>query len=208
VHTPTLSGLCERSHLLSPEIGLKTHVADVTNVIRWEELTDVVLCGHSYGGCVISGVAHQEPDRISALVFLDAFILEHGQSLFARLADGAREQQLDVAQRFGEGWKIPPPRAAALNVNAADRAWVDRQCTPQPLLTFMEPLDLSRGLPEAARKTFIHASGWRDKTFTPFRVDAAQRGWSVAEVDCGHDVMLDQPSRLAELLVMSAQAQA
>jgi pimeloyl-ACP methyl ester carboxylesterase len=78
VFTPTLTGLGERSHLNSAAVDLSTHIADIVNLIRWEELSDVVLCGHSYAGAVITGVADQIPDRIRALVFLDAFLLENG----------------------------------------------------------------------------------------------------------------------------------
>jgi pimeloyl-ACP methyl ester carboxylesterase len=81
VSTPTLTGIAERSHLLSPHVNLDTHIEDVVNLIRWEELSEVVLCGHSYGGCVISGVLDRIPDRIGALVYLDAFVLENGQPL-------------------------------------------------------------------------------------------------------------------------------
>src|ERR1700675_3292707 len=81
VFTPTLTGVADRSHLLSREVNLETHITDVVNLIQWEELSDVVLCGHSYGGLVISGVADRIPDRIGALVYLDAFVLEDGQSL-------------------------------------------------------------------------------------------------------------------------------
>ncbi len=81
VFTPTLTGVADRSHLSSPEVNLESHIADVVNVIRWEELSNVVLCGHSYGGAVISGVADRIADRIGALVYLDAFVPENGQSL-------------------------------------------------------------------------------------------------------------------------------
>jgi pimeloyl-ACP methyl ester carboxylesterase len=206
VHTPTLSGLCERSHLLSREIGLTTHVADVANLISWEGLEDVVLCGHSYGGCVISGVAHRERQRISALVYLDAFILEDGQSLLATLPPEQREANLELARQAGEGWKIPPIPAAAFNVNEADRDWVDRQCTPQPLLTFTESLELPHGLPESARKSFVYASGWGDTPFAHFRTVARHQGWSISDLDCGHDVMLDQPDQVAERLLAAAES--
>ena len=79
--TPTLTGVGERSHLLAPHMNLDTHIDDVVNLIRWEERSDVVVCGHSYGGAVISGVADRIPDRIRALVYLDAFVLEDGQSV-------------------------------------------------------------------------------------------------------------------------------
>src|SRR5688572_32753445 len=80
VFTPTLTGLGERSHLLTDRVGLETHIRDVVNVLEWEDLTDVVLVGHSYGGCVISGAAEHCEKRVSSLVFLDAFVPENGQA--------------------------------------------------------------------------------------------------------------------------------
>src|SRR5260221_7032991 len=107
VFTPTLTGVGERSHLLSRHVNLDTHIDDVVNLIRWEELSDVVLCGHSYGGCVISGVADRVPDRIGALVYLDAFVLEDGQSLHDTLPPSQRDLQLELTLQHGEGWKVP-----------------------------------------------------------------------------------------------------
>src|ERR1700728_4589280 len=81
VYTPTLTGVADRSHLLSESVNLSTHVTDVVNLIRWEEMTDIVLCGHSYGGMVVTGVADKMSERIAALVYLDAFVPESGQSM-------------------------------------------------------------------------------------------------------------------------------
>lgn len=141
--TPSLSGVGERSHLLSRDVNLNTHIDDVVNLIRWEELSDVVLCGHSYGGAVISGVADRVPERLRALVYLDAFVLENGQSLHDTLPAAQRDMQLDLTKKYGEGWKVPPIPGAVFNVNAADLAWVDSQCTMQPLATFQQPLMLT-----------------------------------------------------------------
>ena len=102
VFTPTLTGLGDRSHLLSKEVDLETHIKDVINLIRWEELNEVVLVGHSYGGMVITGVADRIGDRISSLVYLDAFVPENGQSLHAALPPDQRQAQLDSA---AEGWR-------------------------------------------------------------------------------------------------------
>ena len=88
VYTPTLTGLGERSHLLSPSINLDTHVTDILNVFQHEELSDVVLVGHSYGGMVVTGVADVLPDNIKSLVYLDAFVPENGQSLLSLLPSG------------------------------------------------------------------------------------------------------------------------
>jgi pimeloyl-ACP methyl ester carboxylesterase len=82
VFTPTLTGAAERSHLLSGNITLSTHVTDILNVFRYEDLSDVVLLGHSYGGMVITAVADKIAEKIAALVYLDAFVPENGQSLF------------------------------------------------------------------------------------------------------------------------------
>jgi pimeloyl-ACP methyl ester carboxylesterase len=114
VFTPTLTGVADRLHLLSPQVDLETHITDVTNLIRWEELADVVLCGHSYGGCVISGVADRVSDRIGALVYLDAFVLENAQSLHDTFPAELRNAQIAAArgklERAGKYRRFPPKR--------------------------------------------------------------------------------------------------
>ena len=110
VFTPTLTGVGERSHLLAPQVDLDTHINDVVNCVKWEELSDVVLCGHSYGGCVIRGAADRIADRIGALVYLDAFVPETGRSLHDTLPQKTRDGQVDLAKAAGEGWKLPPIR--------------------------------------------------------------------------------------------------
>ena len=121
VFTPTLTGVGERSHLLSARVDLRTQTLDVANLIRWEELTDLVLCGHSYGGFVVSGVADALPGHIRSLFFLDAFVPEHGESLvqYAPVEAGQLE----------DGWKVRPISAESFGVNPADRNWVDSQGT-------------------------------------------------------------------------------
>jgi pimeloyl-ACP methyl ester carboxylesterase len=203
IFTPTLTGVGERSHLLSRDIDLQVHVDDVVNLIRWEDLDSVILCGHSYGGCVISGVADAMPDRIAALVYLDAFLADDGESLHDLLPDEQREMQLSLAKEHGEGWRVPPIPAEIFNVNARDRNWVDRQCTPQPLATFQQKVRLSRGPSPIARTHYIYASGWEGTPFTGSYQRAKARGWTASEIACGHDIMLDNPEALvSELLVM------
>ena len=125
VFTPTLAGLGERSHLLSPQVDLETHIADVVNLIRWEELSDVVLCGHSYGGAVISGAADRVVDHIGGLVYLDAFVLANGECIY---------DHVPVAQRTVQGgdWRVSPIPAEVFSVNPADAGWVNRQSRPLP----------------------------------------------------------------------------
>jgi len=205
VFTPTLTGVGERCHLLTPQVNLETHIADLINLFRWEELTGVVLCGHSYAGCVVSSVADRIPQSISALLFLDAFVPENGQSLHDTLPPEARNQQLKEARNAGGGWKMPPIPAEAFNVNPGDRAWVDRQSTVHPLACFQQPLLLTGALNLIESITYILATGWSPSPFPQFYEKAKGRGWKTATFPCGHDVMLDQPDELIqELLAASA----
>jgi pimeloyl-ACP methyl ester carboxylesterase len=208
VFTPTLTGVAERSHLLSRQVNLETHILDVENLMRWEDLSDVVLCGHSYGGCVISGVADRLPDRIRALVYLDAFVLEAGEQLAQHVPDAQFKQLLEGVNAVGEGWKVPPIPAEVFNVNAADREWVNRQCTMQPLETFQQRINLSGGHHKVKNVAFIHATGFIEGSpFSPFYEKARAKGWKTFTVPCGHDVMLDLPEELTRLLLEVCEAQ-
>jgi pimeloyl-ACP methyl ester carboxylesterase len=199
VFTPTLTGLCERSHLLSPAITLDTHILDVVNEIKWQELNRVVLVGHSYGGMVISGVAEKSENAISSLVMLDAFMPENGQSLIDLMPQEPRDGILSAAR---EGATSLPPRAAAyFKVNDKDSAWVDAQCTPQPIQCFLQKLMLTGARERIAKKTYIRAAVFPSPYFDAGLASArAKKDWRIYEVPCGHDVMLDMPERLAEIL--------
>jgi pimeloyl-ACP methyl ester carboxylesterase len=172
----------------------------VVNQIRWEELSDVVLCGHSYGGCVISGVAERLPDRIGALVYLDAFVLKNGQCLHDTLPLDQLNMQMEATARDGEGWKVPPIPAEVFGVNANDREWVNHQCTMQPLATFQQAIQLSGKADEIENVTFILATGFTDSPFPQFYEQAKADGWRTLTMACGHDVMLDLPEELTRVL--------
>jgi len=199
VFTPTLTGVADRSHLATPQVNLETHIADVVNLIRWEELDDLVLCGHSYAGCVITGVADRIPERLRALVYRDAFVLESGQGLHDAVPPPLRDLQVAAAQQHGDGWKVPPIPAEFFNVNTADRAWVDAQCTPQPLATFQQRLALRNAMPPE-KVTHVLATGYDHSPFPPFHALAKAKGWRTSTVPCGHDVMLDAPDLLVRIL--------
>jgi pimeloyl-ACP methyl ester carboxylesterase len=203
VFTPTLTGLCERSHLLTDAVGLKTHVDDVVNLLKWESLSDVVLVGHSYGGIVISQVAEQAASALRAIVFLDAFLPENGQSL-ANIA-APRVRELIAQARASGGTTIAPFPASVFNVNEADRAWVDAKCTPQPLRTFIDTVSLSGARDRIARKAYIRATAYDSATYDDALARTRAAGWRTYEAPCGHDVMIDMPERLAEILVDAAR---
>jgi pimeloyl-ACP methyl ester carboxylesterase len=203
VFTPTMTGLGERVHLASADITLSTHVTDIVNVLKFEDLHDVVLCGHSYGGLVISGVVEAVPERIAALVYLDAFVPENGQSLHDLVPESNRARQSEGAA--ANGGFIPPIPAAHFGVNERDRAYVDAQCVPQPLETMRERLVLTGARERVAHKTYLRAGEYRS---TPFEA-ARERftgapGWVVEVIPSGHDAMLDAPQELAAALVAAA----
>jgi pimeloyl-ACP methyl ester carboxylesterase len=200
VFAPTLTGLGERSHLLRAGINVSTHVTDVVNVLKWEGLSGVVLCGHSYGGMVISGVAEQMGSAISSIVFLDAFVPENGEAV-ASLTGPAVQDALRAAQQKGELGIAPRP-AEAFGVNERDRAWVDSKCVPQPIGTFTEAMTITGARERIGNKAYIRAASYAnpgfDKALARLKAD---RSWRTYDVPCGHDVMVDMPERLAEILV-------
>jgi pimeloyl-ACP methyl ester carboxylesterase len=203
VFTPTLTGLGERAHLMNPAIDLDTHVQDVVGVIRYEQLSDVVLCGHSYGGMVITGVAEQIPAKIRSLVYLDAFVPENGRSLFDYLPAEQSEQMRTDAARNGEGYKVAPIPAAHFAVNAEDAAWVDAMCVKQPLATFEQKLAL--GGRHVPKRVYMFAAGWGPSPFQQFGARFRDdRDWQFVAFACGHDVMLDRPQELADALIAAA----
>jgi len=203
VFTPTLTGLAERSHLLSPAINLDTHILDVVNEMKWRELNDVVLVGHSYGGMVVSGVAETMENAISSLVMLDAFMPENGQSLVDIQPPAVREPIL-AAERRG-ATTLPPLSAEWFRVNEKDRAWVDAQCTPQPLQCFLQKLTLTGARERIAKKTYVRATAYPSPYFDAGLASArAKNNWRIHEVQCGHDLMLDMPERLTEILLDAA----
>jgi hypothetical protein len=150
---------------------------------------------------VISGVADRIPGRIGALVYLDAFVLEDGRCLHDDLPPEHRKAQLEAARLHGDGWKVPPIPAAGFNVNSKDAAWVDRQCTMQPLATFQQPLRLTGKLDAVKNVTFIRATGYDESPFTPSYQRAKSKGWKTLTMACGHDVMLDMPQELTQYLL-------
>jgi pimeloyl-ACP methyl ester carboxylesterase len=186
---------------LSTQVDLDTHIADVVNLIRWEELSNLVLCGHSYGGCVVTGAADRMADRIGALVYVDAFVPESGQSLHDTLPVEQKDAQVRAALQTGDGWKVPPIPSEVFSVNARDRAWVDRQRTPQSLATFQQPLQLTGAIEQIENVTYILATGWDHSPFPQFYQKAKAKGWKTLTMACGHDVILDKPEELAEVLL-------
>jgi pimeloyl-ACP methyl ester carboxylesterase len=200
VYAPTLTGVGERSHLLSKDVNLTTHVTDVVNVVKWEDLKDVVLVGHSSAGFVITQAAEQIGPSVASIVYLDAFVPQPGDNLISLANPGPRKALEDAVAR-GDLVAKPVP-AAAFKVNEKDRPWVDAKCTPHPLAAVVEKITAAGAREKIARKTYIRAAGFESPVFdqTLARMKTAP-GWKTYEVSSGHDVMVDMPDRLVEILL-------
>jgi pimeloyl-ACP methyl ester carboxylesterase len=200
VFTPTLTGLGERSHLFDASIDLSTHITDVVNVLKWEQLDRVVLCGHSYGGFVVSGVAEKVEGAIASMVFVDAFLPENGESMASSVSQATRER-IEETVRKGKT-AIDPVPAAVFRVNEKDRAWVDAQCVPQPLATFLERVAMTGARERVAGKTYVRAKGYDSAPFDAALAKVrAMPAWVAHELPCGHDIMVDMPEELAAILL-------
>jgi pimeloyl-ACP methyl ester carboxylesterase len=203
VLAPSLTGLGERAHLLRPEVNLTTHITDVVNLITYEDLSDVVLVGHSYGGLVISGVAGRMPERLAHLVYVDAFVPRSGQSGHD-LAPERVGLQIEAARKEGDGWRLPAPPLEVFGVNdPADLAWATPRCGPMPLAAFTEPVMYDVPLSERPfGRTYVLATARASSIFIahskPLRDDPA---WQFREIATGHDVMITEPEGLTRVLL-------
>jgi pimeloyl-ACP methyl ester carboxylesterase len=189
---PTLTGLCEKSHLLTPAVNLDTHIDDIVNEMVWKDLSDVVLVAHSYGGIVGTGVIEQVPERIASVVYLEAFIPEDGQS-FASMAP----------DMTFEGLSIPPFESGIGDyLREEDRAWSNSKASPHPTASFTQPLKVTGAYERVAKKTFIVATGW--DAFAKEADKHRKPGWTVREIACGHDAPIDMPDELTDMLIEAA----
>ena len=188
VHVATLTGLGERIHLASPAIDLSTHIADVVHLIDYEDLSDVILCGHSYGGMVITGVAAAIGARIRTLFYLDAFLPADGQALWDIADDAARRHYID-AQRETPGMVAPFPGSP-------------RRLTHHPLLTLLEPVRFTGAEVQVRNRTYVYATRDAPTVFTKFHAQVSEDpAWKVRTMPTGHVVMQDDPDGLTALLL-------
>jgi len=179
---------------MSRDINLDTHIVDVVNVFKWEDLKDAVLVGHSYGGWVISGAVEQVLPRVASIVFLDAYMPDNGTRGLDNTSEFSRKGILAAIEK-GEISR-PSPTAAMFEVNEKDRAWVDSKVTPQPVGVALQPIRLTGARDRVAKKTYIRAASYPQATFDKYlAVCKADRTWRTFEIPCGHDVMVDMPER-------------
>ena len=207
VYTPTLTGLGERAHLLRPDIDLDMHVTDVVNVLRFEDLRDVILVGHSYGGMVITGVADRATDRIGHIVYLDAATPQNGQSLVdvagalitATRADGRMVDGMELVLYPGKDpmhfYGVKDPEQVA---------WMEPKLTPHPWKCFEQKLRLTN---EAAMRRIpqthiVCTSTLQSRDVAALKASSEGRVW---DIDTGHDLMISEPETVAEMLLRLAK---
>jgi len=196
---PTYTGLGERAHLANPEIDLNTHIMDVLNVLEFEDLKDVTLLGHSYGGMVATGVADTAADRIARVVYIDAFAPRDGQSLFDLVGPKAEANMRKGAEKDGDGWQLPlnpmPPDTAP-----EDAAWAVPKRRPQPIKTFEQRIALTATRWPPRHYIYAQRNGPGD-VFRQFAERArSEPGWTCHEIDASHNPHITCPDALMKLL--------
>jgi pimeloyl-ACP methyl ester carboxylesterase len=221
VHPVTLTGLGERVHLASPEVDLETHIADVLNLLDYEDLHDAVLLGHSYSGVVVAGVADRRPERLNAVVYLDTGPLPDGMAITDVQPPELRDRQRREAEEF-DGWRWPVPSRDAIaagtfgsGAGLDDRALelIAERGTPHPYVTLASKLRLTHPRPPGVRRVAIFGSDGglsiamlRDliDQRDPRAMLFADPDWELHELHTGHWPMFSQPAELAELLATIA----
>jgi pimeloyl-ACP methyl ester carboxylesterase len=209
VFTPTLTGLADRSHLATRDVDLETHVQDVAGVLDYEDLTDVVLLGHSGGGMIVNGVADRMPQRIGHLIYLDALVPSDGQTVFDVIGgDDVPALIRALAAEKGDGWLIPAEVFSAQDfgvTNPADAAWLESRFTPHPLRVFETPAKVTGRVAEVPRTTYVNCEGF-PLDFGP-RIAAQFTASGTADTQhwpTGHNVFVTEPKRVVELIISEA----
>jgi pimeloyl-ACP methyl ester carboxylesterase len=200
VYTPSLTGQGERSHLGGPDVTLTTHITDVVNVFKYEDLSDVVLVGHSYGGMVVTGVADKIAELISHLVYSDAFLPRDGESCFDLGGAGGHERAV-----IKDGWKVQSMGDEPANPTPEQQRQIELRA-PQPKGTLTEPVSLKTALEDRAFSlTYIKAAGQPRPERGQHFWDASDRTkddprWNYYEMPTGHGTYREMPERFREIL--------
>ncbi|SCE92962.1 alpha/beta hydrolase fold [Micromonospora chaiyaphumensis] len=186
-----MTGLSERSHLLHGTVNLDTHIQDVVATLEGENLRDVTLVGHSYGGMVITGAADRAPDRVRCLVYLDAVVPAHGDSCWSLVSDQERRWYVDVDETGCASRVLPI---------------FDARATSHPIASLLQPLRLTGDLGHIERRDYVYAAGWADQSpfTTTYQKLSADPGWTTHALPGGHNLMRDNPDELAAILDRAA----
>jgi pimeloyl-ACP methyl ester carboxylesterase len=214
VLAPTLTGLGERAHLASRDVGLETHIKDVVNVLDFENLSNVNLVGHSSSGAVITGVADRVPQRLAQVVYLDAFVPENGQTLMDLIPTERREGMEQRVKIEGEGWLLPSLAPMPWDefllkawkiTDESDRRWMLARLAPTPFKVFKDPVRCPNFESTSLARTFIRCLHWPNDTFDRHLAHARSAlGWQHYELATSHEPFITHPGQLAEVLLRAA----
>jgi pimeloyl-ACP methyl ester carboxylesterase len=206
VFAPTMTGLGERAHLLNDSVGIATFTDDVIGVIESEELSDIILVGHSFGGAVISCVADRVPERIAQLVYLDAIVPQDGCSAIDCLPPETAAARIRAARQTPGGLGIPLPTETMFDLPPGpDRDWVARRITPHPLASYTDPITLNAPVGNGRPRTYIRCVAPVYSAVVPsYERIKDEEGWTLLDIATGHDAMVTAPEALAEILLRHA----
>jgi pimeloyl-ACP methyl ester carboxylesterase len=202
VFTPTQTGTGERAHLLSHQITIDTHIADIAGVFEAEDLSDVVLVGHSYGGMASTGVADRMPERIKHLVYLDALIPEDGDTAFGLLPAGMADARRKTVQEQGAGVAFPVPSPDAFPLDDGPvKTWFMSHLRPHPVGTYETPIRLKKPAGAGLPVTYVSYTDPALASIEPSRQRArAKQGWRLMQLPVIHDAEVKTPGRVIDLL--------
>lgn len=202
--TTSHTGLGDRVHLAHKDIDLDHHITDISAVLFQEDLHDVILIGHSYGGFVATGVADRVPERLSQIVYVDAFVPKDGENMMDLSTPDSRKRWMDSAEAEGDGWRVTP-NPSPPDTSPEDVAWVKPRRYPQPLKTMTQPLKLTRGETKLPRSYVYCTRVGPGDMFGPFaRAAKADPAWRYFELDASHNPHITAPVHLARVLADSA----
>ena len=206
VYSQTLTGVGDRSHLFQLGVDLSTHITDVSSLLFYEDLADVILVGHSYAGMVITGVAATTPERLRQLIYLDAYLPDEGQSEVDLWPSDMRAV-IEAGAQAGDG-RRPPPSPEMMGItDPAIADWVRERITPHPMATYTQPVPKGNARSAALPRAYISCTeGPLTSVFAPFGEKARAAGWVVREIATGHDAMLTAPDAVAKILLELADA--
>ena len=199
VHAPTLTGLAERSHVAPAQVNLSSHICDIAGLMHWNDLRDVILVGHSYGGMVITGAADREIARIRGMIYIDAFVPGDGQSVWDLAGETRAASQRAAAQAHDGGLSVPRARAPR-NADNAYAPRFDPLFTAHPIACFSEPYMATRADPTAwPPRHYALCTAYDPSPFHPIAARLREdKSWSVSAFDALHDVVRTHPADVAQ----------
>lgn len=198
---PSLTGLGERAHLANPQTGLDTHIQDVLAVLESEDLHNVILVGHSWGGMILPGVADRASDRLRHLVYLDATVPQPGQSFLDCASPEYRAWIEETMQSSGDGWRFPTISLREFVTSEEDVNWVDSRTAAQPYKSLQDPVHFDSAIVNALPRTFIACIG--EQAHGGERPPEAE-GMNYLELSTTHLAMVTAPRELADMLLALA----